>query len=89
MLQEIDERIYTHHLVEPPNPDSNLRRITFAMPRKLHSHDKKLIQERDDTFEWNNEFWESHNKKFFQVGGTVTEPFYFYAGNHPTIPQVG
>ena len=75
MLQEIDERIYTHHLVEPPNPDSNLRRITFAMPRKLHSHDKKLIQERDDTFEWNNEFWKSHNKKFFQVGGTVTEPF--------------
>lgn len=62
-----DDRIYTHHWIEPPDPVSNIRKCEFAKQKNPNKYDIKLEKQQEETFKWNSEFWTQHNQKFFAV----------------------
>ena len=54
-------------VIGPADPTSNIRRIRFAEPQnetKLHRRYRLLRQE---TLDWQHDFWSSHNTQFLKV----------------------
>eukprot|EP00794_Sanderia_malayensis_P019867 gene19867-21809_t len=60
------ENSFTHHWVEPSDPDSNIRKIVFAKPTTPTAADEDLKVYRDETYEWNHSYWKQHNQSFFE-----------------------
>ncbi|XP_011259104.1 apoptogenic protein 1, mitochondrial [Camponotus floridanus] len=54
----------THDLIGPPDPVSNLRPIIFARSAKETYFEKKYLDLREETQQWNQEFWLKHNTNF-------------------------
>lgn len=57
----------THDLIGPPDPVSNLRPIIFARSAKETYFEKKYLDLREETQQWNQEFWLKHNTNFVKV----------------------
>ena len=55
-----------HDLIGPPDPVSNLRPIIFARSAKETYFEKKYIDLREETQQWNQEFWIKHNTNFIE-----------------------
>ncbi|XP_050458724.1 cytochrome c oxidase assembly factor 8 [Cataglyphis hispanica] len=55
-----------HDLIGPPDPVSNLRPIKFAHSAKESYFEKRYIDLRENTQQWNQEFWLKHNTNFSQ-----------------------
>ncbi|XP_070150577.1 cytochrome c oxidase assembly factor 8 isoform X1 [Polyergus mexicanus] len=53
-----------HDLIGPPDPVSNLRPIIFARSAKETYFEKRYIDLREKTQQWNQEFWVKHNTNF-------------------------
>ncbi|KAK5857819.1 hypothetical protein PBY51_011038 [Eleginops maclovinus] len=51
----------THDWIGPPNPLSNLRPIVYHIPEKESELQKRLRHLRQETEDWNHEFWTKQN----------------------------
>ncbi|KAK9501644.1 hypothetical protein O3M35_012335 [Rhynocoris fuscipes] len=51
-------------IVGPPNPISNIRPITFHIPKNETSLEKVFRLKREDVQKWHEEFWSQHNLQF-------------------------
>lgn len=54
-------------MIGPPDPVSNLRATIFARPTNETYIEKKYRELKEDTQQWNQEFWSKHNTNFIQV----------------------
>ncbi|XP_076604315.1 cytochrome c oxidase assembly factor 8 [Chaetodon auriga] len=54
----------THDWIGPPNPLSNLRPIVYRVPESETELEKRLRQLRQETEDWNHEFWTKQNITF-------------------------
>ncbi|KAF7200940.1 cytochrome c oxidase assembly factor 8 [Nothobranchius furzeri] len=54
----------THDWIGPPNPLSNLRPIVYHIPEKESDLEKRLRMLRQETEDWNHEFWTKQNISF-------------------------
>lgn len=68
----------THDWIGPPNPLSNLRPIVYHIPENETELEKRLRHLRQDTEDWNQEFWANQNITFSQVIFFFGNPY-----NHP------
>lgn len=57
----------THDWIGPPNPLSNLRPIVYHVPEKETGLEKRLRHLRQDTEDWNQDFWADQNITFSKV----------------------
>ncbi|EFN79630.1 Uncharacterized protein C14orf153 [Harpegnathos saltator] len=53
-------------MIGPPDPVSNLRPIVFVHPANETYLEKKYRELKEDTQQWNQEFWFKHNTNFIQ-----------------------
>ncbi|XP_047467720.1 cytochrome c oxidase assembly factor 8 [Mugil cephalus] len=56
----------THDWIGPPNPLSNLRPIIYHVPENESELEKRLRHLRQETEDWNHEFWTKQNVSFNQ-----------------------
>ncbi|KAM9354753.1 cytochrome c oxidase assembly factor 8 [Pholidichthys leucotaenia] len=54
----------THDWVGPPNPLSNLRPIIYHIPENETELEKRLRNLRQETEDWNHNFWTNQNINF-------------------------
>ncbi|KAM9708664.1 cytochrome c oxidase assembly factor 8 [Menidia menidia] len=54
----------THDWIGPPNPLSNLRPIVYHIPENESELEKRLRNLRQDTSDWNHDFWTKQNITF-------------------------
>ncbi|XP_076043080.1 cytochrome c oxidase assembly factor 8 isoform X2 [Oratosquilla oratoria] len=54
----------SHDCIGPPNKFSNIRPIKFYVPTNETPLQLQLRKHREETQEWNDEFWKNHNIKF-------------------------
>ncbi|TNM96059.1 hypothetical protein fugu_017142 [Takifugu bimaculatus] len=54
----------THDWIGPPNPLSNLRPIVYHIPENETELEKRLRHLRQDTEDWNQDFWANQNITF-------------------------
>lgn len=54
----------THDWIGPPNPLSNLRPIVYHVPENESELEKRLRHLRQETEDWNHEFWADQNVTF-------------------------
>ncbi|XP_029981726.1 cytochrome c oxidase assembly factor 8 isoform X2 [Sphaeramia orbicularis] len=54
----------THDWIGPPNPLSNLRPIIYHIPENETELEKRLRHLRQDTEDWNHDFWTKQNVTF-------------------------
>lgn len=54
----------THDWIGPPNPLSNLRPIIYRMDENESDLEKQLRKLRQDTDDWNHNFWTKQNVRF-------------------------
>ncbi|XP_042245177.1 cytochrome c oxidase assembly factor 8 isoform X3 [Thunnus maccoyii] len=54
----------THDWIGPPNPLSNLRPIVYHIPENESELEKRLRHLRQETEDWNHEFWTKQNITF-------------------------
>ncbi|KAK2826767.1 hypothetical protein Q5P01_020981 [Channa striata] len=54
----------THDWIGPPNPLSNLRPIVYRIPENESELEKQLRHLRQETEDWNHEFWTKQNISF-------------------------
>ncbi|XP_023149818.2 cytochrome c oxidase assembly factor 8 [Amphiprion ocellaris] len=54
----------THDWIGPPNPLSNLRPIVYHVPENESELEKRLRHLRQETEDWNHEFWTKQNITF-------------------------
>lgn len=54
----------THDWIGPPNPLSNLRPIVYHVPENESELEKRLRHLRQETEDWNHEFWTKQNLTF-------------------------
>ncbi|XP_008314065.1 cytochrome c oxidase assembly factor 8 [Cynoglossus semilaevis] len=54
----------TYDWIGPPNPLSNLRPIVYRIPEKESELERRLRQLRQETEDWNHEFWTKQNISF-------------------------
>nr|XP_046267877.1 cytochrome c oxidase assembly factor 8 isoform X2 [Scatophagus argus] len=54
----------THDWIGPPNPLSNLRPIVYHIPEKETELEKHLRHLRQETEDWNHDFWTRQNITF-------------------------
>lgn len=57
----------THEWIGPPNPLSNLRPIVYRIPENETELEKRLRHLRQETEDWNHEFWTEQNITFSKV----------------------
>lgn len=57
----------THDWIGPPHPLSNLRPIVYRVPENESELEKRLRNLRQDTEDWNHEFWTKQNITFSKV----------------------
>ncbi|XP_014242021.1 apoptogenic protein 1, mitochondrial [Cimex lectularius] len=53
-------------LVGPPNPISNIRPITFHVPKNETTVEKELRLRRQKVQAWHEDFWTKHNTAFIK-----------------------
>ncbi|XP_037551516.1 cytochrome c oxidase assembly factor 8 [Nematolebias whitei] len=56
----------THDWIGPPNPLSNLRPIVYRVPEDESDLEKQLRKLRQETEDWNQNFWTKQNISFSQ-----------------------
>ncbi|XP_039992350.1 cytochrome c oxidase assembly factor 8 [Xiphias gladius] len=56
----------THDWIGPPNPLSNLRPIVYRVPEGESELEKRLRRLRQETEDWNHDFWTKQNVTFSQ-----------------------
>ena len=56
-----------HTWVGPPHPVSNLRLKVFPTSKHLTKEEAHFYKRSKEIQDWNQEYWESHNKDFEQV----------------------
>ncbi|XP_051241390.1 cytochrome c oxidase assembly factor 8 [Dicentrarchus labrax] len=54
----------THDWIGPPNPLSNLRPIVYHVPENETELEKRLRHLRQETEDWNHDFWTNQNITF-------------------------
>ncbi|XP_040916517.1 cytochrome c oxidase assembly factor 8 [Toxotes jaculatrix] len=54
----------THDWIGPPNPLSNLRPIVYHVPENESELEKRLRHLRQETEDWNHDFWTKQNITF-------------------------
>ncbi|XP_030299681.1 cytochrome c oxidase assembly factor 8 [Sparus aurata] len=54
----------THDWIGPPNPLSNLRPIVYHIPENETELEKRLRHLRQETEDWNHDFWTKQNVTF-------------------------
>ncbi|XP_041809211.1 cytochrome c oxidase assembly factor 8 [Chelmon rostratus] len=54
----------THDWIGPPNPLSNLRPIVYRVPESETELEKRLRHLRQETEDWNHQFWTKQNITF-------------------------
>ncbi|XP_041669337.1 cytochrome c oxidase assembly factor 8 [Cheilinus undulatus] len=54
----------THDWIGPPNPLSNLRPIVYRIPENETELEKRLRNLRQETEDWNHDFWTKQNMNF-------------------------
>ncbi|KAM9340773.1 cytochrome c oxidase assembly factor 8 [Symphorus nematophorus] len=54
----------THDWIGPPNPLSNLRPVVYRVPEKETELEKRLRHLRQETEDWNHDFWTKQNINF-------------------------
>ncbi|XP_042356986.1 cytochrome c oxidase assembly factor 8 [Plectropomus leopardus] len=54
----------THDWIGPPNPLSNLRPIVYRVPENESELEKRLRHLRQETEDWNHDFWTKQNISF-------------------------
>ncbi|KAM8737182.1 cytochrome c oxidase assembly factor 8 [Acanthopagrus schlegelii] len=54
----------THDWIGPPNPLSNLRPIVYRIPENETELEKRLRHLRQETEDWNHDFWTKQNITF-------------------------
>ncbi|KAF7649393.1 hypothetical protein LDENG_00141800 [Lucifuga dentata] len=54
----------THDWIGPPNPLSNLRPIVYRIPENETELERRLRHLRQETEDWNHEFWAEQNITF-------------------------
>ncbi|XP_033967998.1 cytochrome c oxidase assembly factor 8 [Pseudochaenichthys georgianus] len=54
----------THDWIGPPNPLSNLRPIVYHIPENESDLQKRLRHLRQETEDWNHDFWTKQNFSF-------------------------
>lgn len=54
----------THDWIGPPNPLSNLRPIVYRVPEDESELERRLRHLRQETEDWNHEFWTKQNISF-------------------------
>ncbi|KAF3845095.1 hypothetical protein F7725_008258 [Dissostichus mawsoni] len=54
----------THDWIGPPNPLSNLRPIVYHIPENESDLQKRLRHLRQETEDWNHDFWTKQNISF-------------------------
>lgn len=57
----------THDWIGPPNPLSNLRPIVYHIPENETELEKRLRHLRQETEDWNHDFWTKQNVTFSKV----------------------
>ena len=57
----------THDWIGPPNPLSNLRPIVYRVPENESELEKRLRHLRQETEDWNHDFWTKQNISFSKV----------------------
>lgn len=57
----------THDWIGPPNPLSNMRPIVYRIPENETQLEKRLRHLRQETEDWNHEFWSHQNLTFSKV----------------------
>nr|XP_057947166.1 cytochrome c oxidase assembly factor 8 [Doryrhamphus excisus] len=56
----------THDWIGPPNPLSNLRPVVYRVPENESELEERLRTLRQDTEDWNHNFWTKQNIDFSQ-----------------------
>ncbi|XP_051942122.1 cytochrome c oxidase assembly factor 8 [Hippocampus zosterae] len=54
----------THDWIGPPNPLSNMRPIVYRVPPNESELERRLRNMRQDTEDWNHQFWSQQNLTF-------------------------
>lgn len=57
----------TNNLIGPPDPVSNIRPVKFQVHPHETSAERTFRQKQAETIQWNQDFWQTHNTKFFQM----------------------
>lgn len=57
---------FTQDMIGPPHPVSNLRPVIWYRSPTETPLQRKLRNLQQDTQQWNQQFWETHNTKFIQ-----------------------
>ena len=65
-VKPLPEQI-TEDYVGPPDKQSNLRQVVRHIPKNETKLQHSLRTKRTEVEDWNQEFWTSHNKRFFEV----------------------
>lgn len=68
----------THDWIGPPNPLSNLRPIVYHIPENETKLEKRLRHLRQDTEDWNQDFWANQNITFSKVQISFLNLFHNY-----------
>ncbi|XP_042892925.1 cytochrome c oxidase assembly factor 8-like [Penaeus japonicus] len=53
--------------IGPPDRQSNLRKVTYYIPPNETPLEQQYREAREETQDWNQNFWASHNAKFKQM----------------------
>jgi hypothetical protein len=62
MISDIDR-----DLVSPAHPVSNLRLLTFAVPKNESKVEKEYRMKRKELQDWNQDYWLKNNQAFQKV----------------------
>lgn len=54
----------THDWIGPPHPLSNLRPVVYRVPQEESELERRLRQLRQETEDWNHDFWTEQNISF-------------------------
>uniref|UniRef100_A0A3P8RXX5 Cytochrome c oxidase assembly factor 8 n=1 Tax=Amphiprion percula TaxID=161767 RepID=A0A3P8RXX5_AMPPE len=72
----------THDWIGPPNPLSNLRPIVYHVPENESELEKRLRHLRQETEDWNHEFWTKQNITFSK--GMVPTELHHHSADGPS-----
>lgn len=57
--------------IGPPEKVSNLRTVVRHIKKDETPLETQLRLKQIEVEKWNQDFWENHNKRFFQVSSTI------------------
>ncbi|XP_070180080.1 COA8 family protein CBG23705, mitochondrial-like isoform X2 [Littorina saxatilis] len=78
----------TKDWIGPPDPVSNIRPIKFQVHKNESNTERSFRKQQAANIEWNHDFWQKHNNKFFKEKEDFVEKIKEESGEKASSDQL-